>query len=98
MHWDGTISLGNVMTIVITLSGVIIAMFKLISRYDKSILLLTVAVDSLKEAISSIKLAISDQQTKIGIIEIATEVTKQLREEHHRQLQDSRGVITHVNP
>ena len=98
MHWDGTISLGNVISIVITLSGVIIAMFKLISRYDKSILLLTVAVDSLKEAISSIKLAISEQQTKIGIIEIATEVTKQLREEHHRQLQDSRGVITHVNP
>ena len=98
MHWDGTISLGNVMSIVITLSGVIIAMFKLISRYDKSILLLTVAVDSLKEAISSIKLALSNQQTKIGIIEIATEVTKQLREEHHRQLQDSRGVITHVNP
>jgi hypothetical protein len=98
MHWDGTISLGNVMSIVITLSGVIIAMFKLISRYDKSILLLTVAVDSLKEAISSIKLAIGDQQTKIGIIEIATEVTKQLREEHNRQLQDSRGFITHVNP
>jgi hypothetical protein len=98
MHWDGTISLGNVMSIVIILSGVIIAMFKLISRYDKSILLLTVAVDSLKEAISSIKLAISNQQTKIGTIEIATEVTKQLREEHHRQLQDSRGVITHVNP
>ena len=93
MHWDGTVSLGNVMTIIITLAGVIITMFKLISRYDKSILLLTVAVDSLKEAISLINLAMSAQQTKINAIEIASEVTKQLRSEHHKQLQDLKELL-----
>ena len=92
MRWDGTITLGNLLVAVTMVAGIVIAMIGLISKYDKAILLLTSAVSRLETTFAAIEGTLSVQSAKIMAAEIAIEVTRALREEHHKLMLEEKSL------
>lgn len=65
MHWDGSISMGNVLTFAGMLIALIVAFNKFVSGHKESSITLTNAVNNLSTITKSLQDAIEKQNTKI---------------------------------
>lgn len=78
MHWDGTITFGNILTILTTIAGLIIGGVKIAFHLERS----SNAMNSLAEITERLQSAVEGQDSRIITLEnervIQTEVSKRI--------------------
>lgn len=74
MHWDGTISVGNLLTIIVGLAGVLMAFWRFTVTQAKHTNETTLAINNLAMITDSLQKAVSVQNGRVAKLEIAKAV------------------------
>lgn len=74
MHWDGTISVGNLLTIAVGLAGVLMAFWRFTVTQAKHTLESTAAINNLAAITDRLEKAVALQNGRVAKLEIAKAV------------------------
>lgn len=78
MHWDGTISVGNLLTIIVGLAGVLMAFWRFTVAQAKHTNETTLAVNNLAMITDRLEQAVALQNGRVAKLEIAKAVNEQV--------------------
>jgi uncharacterized protein YlxW (UPF0749 family) len=82
MHWDSSVSIGNVLTVLAFLAGIFVAFNKFVSSHNSAVMSITAAVNNLSAICDRLQHSVEAQNTRLTSVEnrleIETEVQKRL--------------------
>jgi hypothetical protein len=78
MHWDGAISIGNILTLVAMLTAMAVGFTQFVKRHSEAVMTLTTALNNLSHITDGLEKAVQIQNGRLAKVEMQIAVDQEV--------------------